>query len=253
MIKLRKRYFLYLLLIFFSLSGIIFSNELKDLKVSEVSFTKLNDIQRGIEKGYTLSFVGDLQQPVLKVLQGEIRRVVTDNGENLLSKDRWARTFSVVLSENKKRLYFEIRLKMPDKAKSFKEISGSLNYLVSKGYKKVDLDISQFTKGTKGKLESEIKNKKPSKWNKGSEEIELYLKIPYLAIEKITFYDESGKEIQFAGWGGYGTKDSTTRTFIYNGSFPQKGKIEVEYYEGIQEKEIPFKIHNINLLGDPVK
>lgn len=232
----------------------------KGVQVGGIRLVRFSDQKRGIrpfnyDAGYSLSIIAELPGPAISASGGKLTKAIADNGANLLPKKKWDRRVGFPnLSKDKSTVIFGITLALPpDDVKSIKEISGTLKYITAGSVKKVDLGISDFKVGSKGtQYSATVKSVGKSKWGEG-EELKLKLNLKKDAIKEIKFYDEHGTRIKFmskgSSWGG----KISTYSYTLKTKFPAKGKVVVEVYEGQQRHELPFKLENISLLGQPLK
>lgn len=124
-----------------------------------------------------------------------------------------------------------------------------MKYLVASGSRKVDLGISEFKSGIKGKeLDAVIDSIHESKWTKG-EELTIKLDIQADAIEDVWIYDESGTRLKFSGTMISSEGNQASITKMYDTKIPERGRVIVSVYEQPQKFEIPFRIESISLLG----
>src|SRR5262245_6339280 len=109
--------------------------DFKSLKVAGVHYVYEQDSERGLghqQAGLTVSLVGELPGTVLSAKSGQLKTAVTDAGESLLPDGDFQRTINFPqLSKDKSAVSFDVTLRLPPAtAKSLKEISGVLTYLV---------------------------------------------------------------------------------------------------------------------------
>ncbi|MCK5715072.1 MAG: hypothetical protein KAH64_03850 [Nitrosomonadaceae bacterium] len=236
------------------------SDKFKSVQIVGIRWVRFSDQKRGIrpfnyDAGYSLSIIAELPGPAISVSEGKLTKAIADNGTDLLPKKEWDRKIGFPnLSKDKSTVIFDINLILPpDDVKSIKEISGTLKYLTAGSVKEVDLGISDFKAGSEGtKYSATITSVGKSKWGEG-EQLKLELNLKKDSIKDIKLYDEHGTPIKFTGtnisWGG----NISTYSYTLKTKFPAKGKIVVEVYEGQQRHELPFKLENISLLGQPLK
>ena len=67
------------------------------------------------------------------------------------------------------------------------------------------------------------------------------------------FYDKNGNELEVTANSWFSDGEYITQEFYTEGEFPKKGKIIFVVYEEIKHHEIPFKLNNISLLGEPIE
>ncbi len=232
----------------------------KNLKVGGVRVVTVSDGKRDVrpfnyDAGYTISLIGELPGAVLKVTEGKLEKAIADNGDSLLPEREWNRKIHFPhLSKDKTTVVFEVKLTLPgENVKGLKEISGMLEYTVAGGSREVPLGITDFTAGAKGnEFGAVVKSVKESEWQKEKEVLALKLNLSSDSVKSMTFYDGSKKKLDVSesGHGGFG--NSTTFQYTCEGKFPAKGSIVVEIFEKLEKYNIPFKIENISLMGQPL-
>lgn len=236
--------------------------DFKSVKVGGVRFVNFSNTENNIRpfnqgSGYALSLIGELPGSVLKVTGGKLAKAVADNGENLLPNDKWERKIHFPrLSKDKTTVVFEVNLSLPgENVKYLKEVSGSLEYLVSVGVKEVDLGIEEFRAGAQGKeLGAVIKSaQKSTTEEEGKSSVKLKLNLPQEFIKSIDFYDiEEDRKLDVSGWTTSGMGEVTEIKRTFKGDLPEKGRILVEIYDKLEKYEIPFKMGDISLIGEPI-
>lgn len=232
----------------------------KSLKVGGVRIVTVSDQKRDVrpfnyDVGYTLSLIGELPGAVLKITSGKLEKAIADNGDSLLPEREWDRKIHFPrLSKHKTTVVFEVKLMLPgENVKGLREVSGMLEYTVAGGSREVDLGITDFAAGAKGKeFDAVIKSVKESKWEKGNEILALKLNLSSSSVKSMTFYDGSGKKLEISSSGYSGFGNSTTFEYTCKGKFPSKGRIVAKVFEKLEKYEIPFKTENISLIGQPL-
>ncbi|MCI5196361.1 MAG: hypothetical protein D3919_09050 [Candidatus Electrothrix sp. AW5] len=235
------------------------NDKFKGVQIGGIRLVRLSDQEQdvrpfGHDVGYTLYIIAELPAPAISVPQQKVTKVIADNGADLLTEDdSWDSSF---LSKDKSTVCFPIDLILPpDDVKGIKEISGTLKYSsASASAKEVDLGISNFEAGSKGtKYSATIESIGKNHW--GDYEMQLRLNLDYNTIKDVKVYDDRGRAIKFtdkltgcSSWG-----DRTLCTYTLKTKFPAKGKIIAEVYEIQKRYNIPFKLENISLLGQPLK
>lgn len=231
-----------------------------DLKIGAVRLVKYGDQKRGIrpfnyDPGYTLSFIAELPEPVLKVSGGSVEKAVTDTGSNLLHKDQWQREIHFPkLAKDNKAVLFDVELLLPDEnVKGLQEVSGKLECLTASGSKEVDLGITDLKAGARGKeFGALIQQLKPDTLREDHTELVLRLNLSYELIESINVYTEDGGKLDVSHGRTMWSDKQTTLEFSTKGKFPPKGRIVLNVYEGLSKNIVPFKITNISLMGQPL-
>lgn len=235
---------------------------LKSVKVGGARLVHFQDRERGISplnstsEGLTLALVAELPGAVLGVKEGMLTRAVTDNGEDLLPEREFDRSIHFPrLSEDKAAVVFDAQMKAPSaKARGIKEVSGTLTYTVGGKIKALDLGLTDFKAGTKGKaLGAAIEKIAKDEFDGKSEQMELKIELPPDALEAVEFLDAQGKPLDVQRSGYMSGGDSTVFTFSILGKFPAKGRIVAKMFENLAQFEVEFKIQNVDLLGRPLK
>jgi len=233
----------------------------KSLKVGGVRLVRFSDSKRDVrplnyDKGYTLSIVGELPCPVLSVTEGKLETAIADNGEDLLPEREWdSKIHFPRLSKDKTVVIFDVNLSLPgENVRGIREVSGILKYTIASGSRNVDLGITDFTIGAKGKeFGAAIKSIKRSKWEKGKQTLSLKLNLSQSSIKSVTFYDDEKNKLDVSSQGYFSMGSSTTFEYSCKGTLPETGFIVVGIFEGLKKYEIPFKLTNISLTGQPLK
>ncbi len=230
--------------------------DFKFLKVAGVSYVFDQGLDRELSSNpprLTISLVGDLPGTVLSMKQGRLTTAVTDTGEDLLP-DKFDRTIHFPrLSKDGAVVAFDVKLQLPSAAaKGLKEVSGVLTYLVGGKTKEVDLGFGELKPDAQGKGAS-IGKIEDSKWEEGSQSLEVKIEMSSDKIHSIVVKDASGAALKTTDGGSWNSEDQTTRTLNLKGKYPAKGKIVAIVYDDLKSYEIPFKIENVDLLGRPLK
>jgi hypothetical protein len=232
----------------------------KSVKVGGVRLVRFSDQKRGVrpfnyDAGYSLSIVGELPGSVISIEGGELKKALADNGADLLPAREWDRKINFPkLSKDKSTAIFDVELSVPDDdVKRIKELSGTIRYMVAGGTKEVDLGISEFKAGVKGKeFDAVVTSVGKSDWGDG-QALTLKLGLKKDSIKEVRIYDETGGQIKISGTSSSWSGNKSELTYMHEKKFPARGKIIFEVYEQQQKYEIPFKIENISLLGQPLK
>lgn len=229
----------------------------KSLAVMGVQHVYADDSMGGFRpfngaQGMALSLVGEFNGAVLQVKGGKIEKAVADDGSSLLGENDWDREIHFPnLSEDKTKVMFEVRLARPGEAvKGLKEVSGSIEYVVGGKTKPVDIGVSEFKAGTKGKeFEAVVEKLEDSEWNEGHQELSLKLGIGSEQVQSVKFYDDQGIELKAQPGGSMTMNDEVTLSFLVKGKFPAQGKIVVTVFEDLKAYRVPFSLSNLDLLG----
>jgi hypothetical protein len=234
-----------------------------NLKVGGVSLVTGIDEERGIkplqhqyQNCYKLSLILELPEPNLKIIEGRVKKAVTDSGQDLLPEEEWNRKIDFPkLSKDKKAAVFNIKLSVPDEdAKGLAELSGVLEYLTATGTRQIDLGIMDLKDGAKSSVEGfsigpiEVKD-----WDKEHTQMRLKVSLLRGSFKAVKFYHEDGTELEVSPAGkSYSQGRLLWINFKTKGKFPPRGRIVFEVLDGITRHEIPFKLTNISLTGQPL-
>lgn len=227
-------------------------------KVGGIRIVHDSDMENNIrpfnyDEGFTVSIIGRLPQPALSVTEGRLIKAETDHGQDLLPSDEWKQKISFPrLSEDKRKVIFEVDLRRPaQSAKGIKEISGLLTYLVADKSRRVDLNMTSFSAGTKGsEFGAEIESVQDSEWNPGQQELKLKLEINKDSVKTVDIFDDAGNKLEVSqGYMASGNNVTYNYTRQDGQPFPATGRIVIEVYEDQQKYELPFKLTDLSLLG----
>ncbi len=205
--------------------------------------------------GYALAVVGELPGAVLEVSEGKVTSAIAADGSDILPEKEWDRKINHPrLAKDRTRVLFEVKVAAPGvDVKGFKEIAGTLEYTVGSGTTNVDLGITELRAGAQGTaLGAAIKEIKPSFGNKGGQDLEVDLNLAPSELISMTLVAADGTEtvLKSNGYGGYGRKFSMT--FQSKTDFPVTGRLVAKLHAEVKHYEIPFKLTNLNLLGQPM-
>jgi hypothetical protein len=230
--------------------------DFKSLKVAGVKYRHEDASERGLgyeDPGLELNLIGELPGTILKAKEGRVNRAMTDAGESLLPMESDRTIRMIQLSTDSAAIAFDVRLLLPPAgAKGLKEVSGVITYIVGGKIKEVDLGFEELKEGAKGK-NAEITGLEESKWEEGSQSLDLRLEMSNDLIESIVVKDATGAVLKTKQTSSMTMNDVTTRSLTLKGAYPAKGRIYVKVYDDLKSYEIPFKIENVDLLGRPLK
>ena len=147
-----------------------------------------------------------------------------------------------------------MQLVLPDdKVKFIKQISGYLEYTVSSGAKEIDLGVTEFKTGMKGKhFNAIIKEIKDSQWHEKGQKLVLNMNIDQDSLASVTFYDSAGKKLETSGRSYMYMGNQATLEYEFEQALPARGRIEVRVYENLNKYKSPFQLKNLSLLGKPL-
>jgi len=237
----------------------LYSSELLPAKVGGVRLVYYNDEVIELrpfnwDLGYTLSLVVTLPDKAVSVSEGKMLSAVADTGEDLLPENEWERPISFPeLGKDQRTVLFEVKLKVPDEdVKGLRELSGTLDYLVSSGTKEVDLGITEFTAGAQGtEYNAAIVSIGPSKWDASETVLALKLNLKTDSVKSVEFYDDNGQALGLERSGYSSTGAVTSFFYRVDKGLPDKGRIKIQVYEGQQKRQVTFRLEHILLTGQP--
>lgn len=202
--------------------------------------------------GTSLAFVAELPGAVISADEGKVLSITLDNGQNLLSSDKWEREIrGVDLSEDGTWVGFEVnsdRLPKAD-AKAIKELTGELVCTAATGTKVVDLGFDRLAPGEEGKeFGAKIEELGDHSFHEDKLEVSIHLEIKREMIKDVHFVDPDGVKLKSErngySWGG----DSGTLTFTCDRGLTDKHQVKLETYSGVTRHVIPFKIEDVPLM-----
>ena len=203
--------------------------------------------------GYKIAVIGELPGAVLEVSGGSVTVATGADGSDLLPESEFDRKIHFPhLSNDKTRVLFEAKIAAPGpEVKGLKEIAGSLEYTVGSGTTNVDLGITELKADAQGTAYgAKITAIKPSFGSKGGQDIVLDLNLAPTDIIALKLIASDGTETPLKQNGyssGNGHKYSLT--FQSKTDLPASGQLVVKIYGNMKRYEIPFKLTNLNLLG----
>ncbi|MGB1799925.1 MAG: hypothetical protein ACPHLK_03750, partial [Gammaproteobacteria bacterium] len=203
----------------------------------------------GKKPGYTLAIIGILPTQAIAIDEIKVNIATTNTGYDLLPEDEYARKINwPKLGEDGYTVKFDINLSLPnEKDQVLNEVSGELSYMASDEIKEIDFGFNSLEKGEKGKLYSatvlEVEEDK---------EISIKFNLNKNQVKSIKLLDKFNNEIKTTlaySWSGNKT------TYIFsskNTSIPDDAKVIAEIFTNVKRYEIPFKLLNMSLLGNPL-
>jgi hypothetical protein len=218
------------------------------VEVAEVQMTRIDSEFE--KKSYTLKLRGVLHNAMLSATGGGVEKAITTEGASVLPGEDFDREIHFPqLSEDKTKVTFSVHLLVPpDKTKGLREVSGSLEFVSgdeSKA-KTVDLGITEFKKGAKGKQY----NVEITSVEGGN--VQFTIGLPEVNIRSVTFYGEDGKEIKSTSSSRSMMDEETSFCYSFD-NLPARGAVKVSVLEGLKKLEVPFAVKNIDLLGGPLQ
>ncbi len=207
------------------------------------------------EPGFTLSVLGKFSGSVLSVTdKSEVLKAIGDDGSDLLPGSDFNRRISFpTLSEDRSAVLFEVRMLEPfETVKSLREVSGTIQYVVSSGTMEVDLGFVSLKAGASGKaLDAKIKEIKNGWKDDGSKQMEIELSVDTEAIKELILIDGAKRIVmERRGSSSFGN-GSVSYTYEAEKGIPESGKLIAVLHDGLKTYDIPFKLENLTLLGTP--
>jgi hypothetical protein len=229
--------------------------------VGGVRLVRLSDFVRGImplgqSNGYTLSLIAELPAPVVKVSGGKIEKAMTDTGKELLPKDQWSRKIRFpTLAGDGKTVVFDVELLLPDEgARGLEEVSGTLEYLTAGGSREADLGAIAFEVGAKGDAYGAVVSSiEADPWQNNATMLGLRLDLPAEAIKSVEFYADSGAKLDISQRGSASIGGTTTLKFSIKDQLPKSARVVLNVFDELKKDQIPFRIRNISLTGQPMR
>jgi hypothetical protein len=234
--------------------------EFKSLKIGGVRWIFETDDNNDVRPfnetaGYSLSVVGEFSGSVTEVSDGKVETALALDGSDLLPEDEWNRKINFPrLSKDRTKVVFEINLRPPGPgATGFKEISGTLGYSVAAGTTNVDLGIPEIKAGATGtELGASVVSIKPGFGNNGGQDIELKLHLEPAELISLAAVGADGQETALERRGYFGGNNQYSITFNAKTEIPASSRLVAKMYSQVKQFEVPFKLSNINLSGQPV-
>jgi len=233
--------------------------DFKSLKVGGIRWVFETDNSNDIRPlnwtaGYTLSVIGELPGSVMAISGGKLETATGSDGSDLLPEKDWDRKISFPrLSKDQTKVVFEVNLATPGPAvKSFKEISGTLQYSVAGSSTNVDLGITEIKEGATGSaLGATVKSVKPGFGDNGGQDIELEMKLEPDELISLSAIDADGQETVLKRTSYSGGNRQYDITFNSKTEIPVKSRLVAKLHSEVKQFEIPFKLSNLDLTGHP--
>lgn len=230
------------------------------IRVGGVKLIRESDSQRGIKpfysaKGYTLSLILEMPEPNLPLINGELKKAVTDTGQNLLLQRNTNIPFPK-LSEDETAAVFEVKLELPeDDARAIAELSGILSYLEHDGVEQLDLGTMDFEEGAiSSPTGFSIRSIVTPEWDKNRMVMQLRVDMLRGALESVRMYDVNGEEIEVrTGGSSYSQGKMLSVTLTTKDTFPPRGRIVMDVLSNARKKQLRFELKNISLTGVPMQ
>ncbi len=233
----------------------------ENVRVAGVRLVRYADLELGVlplgyADGYTLSLIAGLPAPAVKVSGGSVEKALTNTGANLLPTRDWDRRIRFArLSKDRRTAVFDIELLLPDEgAAALEELAGTIEYLTASGVKNVDLGVMALEVGTKAsELGANISSIEIDPYRNNAATVGLALDVAAEQVESLELYGADGAKLQVNERGRMSVGGATTIKFSVNGPMPQKAKIVLNVFEGLQKSELAFRIVGISLAGLPIR
>jgi hypothetical protein len=206
--------------------------------------------------GLILAIAGELPGAVLAMQAGKLEVATGADGSDLLPEKDWDRKINFPsLGKGNSRVMFEVKLNEPGAGvKGFKEISGTLNYTVASGTTNVDLGFVELKAGATGTaFASKIKTIGSSRRHQGGAEIEVEFNISRDEIVDSRLVQADGTETVLEQGSSWGSDGKASITFESKEALPASARLVLKLHAGIKRFEIPFKLTDLDLMGQPVR
>jgi hypothetical protein len=232
----------------------------KSLKVGGIRWVFASDANNSLQvfngsPGYTLSLIGELPGSVLAFSGGEVDAATALDGSDLLPEQEWDRKINFpFLSGDHLSVMFEVSLQSPGpEVKGFKEISGSLTYSVGVGMTNVDLGFTEIQAGALGtEYGAMIKSLKQVFGANGGQNLGIKLQLAPQEIISLKAVGTDGQEIILKQNGYSGMNGNFSYTYRVKTPIPANARLIVQKYDELKKYSLPFKLSNLNLLGQPI-
>jgi len=233
----------------------------ENVRVAGVRLVRYADLELGVlplgyADGYTLSLIAGLPAPAVKVSGGRVEKALTNTGANLLPTRDWDRRIRFArLSKDRQTAVFDVELLLPDEgAAALEELAGTIEYLTASGVKNVDLGVMTLEVGAKAsELGANISSIEIDPYKNNAAVVGLALDVAPEQIESLELYGADGAKLQVNQRGRMSVGGATTIKFSVDGQMPQKAKIVLNVFEGLQKNELAFRIMGISLAGLPIR
>jgi len=233
----------------------------ENVRVAGVRLVRYADLELGVlplgyADGYTLSLIAGLPAPAVKVSGGRMEKALTNTGANLLPTRDWDRRVRFArLSKDRQTAVFDVELLLPDEdAAALEELAGTIEYLTASGVKNVDLGVMTLEVGTKAsELGANISSIEIDPYKNTAATVGLTLDVAPEQIESLELYGADGAKLQVNQRGRMSVGGATTIKFSTDGQMPQKARIVLNVFEGLQKNELAFRIMGISLAGLPIR
>ena len=181
---------------------------------------------------------------------------MTDTGKELLPKDQWSRKIRFpALAGDGKTVVFDVELLLPDEgARGLEEVSGTLEYLTAGGSREADLGTIAFEVGAKGDAYGAVVSSiEADPWQNNATMLGLRLDLPAEAIKSVEFYADGGAKLDISQRGSGSIGGTTTLKFSVKDQLPKSARVILNVFDELKKDQIPFRIRNISLTGQPMR
>lgn len=206
--------------------------------------------------GYTFALVGELPGAVLTASGGKLVVATAGDGSDLLPEKEWDRKINFPkLDKERVRVLFEVKLNEPNSTvKSFKEISGVLEYSTASGTTNVDLGFTELKAGAVGTaFGAQIKKVSTSTRNQGGTDFEVEFSLTGDRVIESRLVQTDGTETVLGRNGSWSSSDKSSITFNHKGELPASARLVLKLHADVKNYEIPFKLTNIDLMGQALQ
>ncbi len=227
-----------------------------DVRIVRTTLSNMTDPDYnmfGNDQSYRLSVMATLPGAVLGAEKAVFTSAIADNGDQLLQADEWNReTTYIQLSMNKNAMLWDMSLLLPDRSvRGIRELSGFVYASTSSNSTRKETGLKDFKEGSRGTEVDVVVESVRS--NGTSEELNLKFNMPCNLIKDVEFYDASGRKLEVQRYSSSDYGEGCSLSYYLEGAFPAKGSVKVEIYENVTKLEIPFRITDVDLFGNPLK
>ena len=206
----------------------------------------------GRRRGYTLSLTAELPGAVFSVDKITVTRAVTLEGGTLEAPEISYHPTTLRGQTLQTNVSFDLQLGSPSlSSRGLAEVSGFLECSSAENMRRVELVSGNLRAGAQGpEFGAEIESVGSHISGGGKLLLRSNLEPEQLLAMKAV--GEDGSVVQLEPRGQMRVGQETTSTWLGSRPLPRTGKLVAEVLVGSRTLRIPFKVRNINLLGQPL-
>jgi hypothetical protein len=203
-------------------------------------------------RGYTLSLKADLPGTVMSVNKIEVTRATTLEGDKLEAPRISHHQMSLRGRAPQTNAHFALQLASPPlNSKGLSEVSGFLECSSAENLRQVEVVSGSLRAGAKGaEFGAEIES--VGSTISGGWKLVLRSSLETGQLLDIKAVGEDGSVVELEARGQMRVGQQSTSTWLASRPLPRTGKLVADVLVGSQTLRIPFKVTNINLLGQPL-